>query len=252
MWYYSLKHVVKNIREGNKWRRMSDIQMPRKHEKSKNAIYPARYGETWVKYIKYLERSQYQIQELLKQSEELLDFSCTLSMRERLEAQMKLLNIWIEDSKTTDYLLMTQYNKVRAMRVEIRVLRHKVAALLRQKLSREKLSMGSVPSKIVRFSPSKHTRPFFRQQPAGGKIKKRRSKTGTIIPPKWYKILPRAKKSLVRKIVADDIGNVTLSSKTVGRVCSNFGVSREQVDAMARYLDKKYALNTIITKSLTV
>jgi len=172
MWYYGLQQVVNNIREGYKWRRMSNIQIPHKHEKSKNAIYPAKDGETWIKYVKYLKRSKYRIQQLLKQSEELLNFSCTLSMRKRLKAQFKQLNIWIEDTETTDYLLETQYNELRAMRVEIWVLQYKVAALLREKLSR-----GSVLPRIVQFcsssgtppsSSAKYTGPLFRKQQSSG------------------------------------------------------------------------------------
>merc|ERR1719410_1023569 len=57
-------------------------------------------------------------------------------MRKRLKKQMVLLDALAEDTKTSDYLMMTQYDELRAVRVEIRVLQYKVAAILREKNSK--------------------------------------------------------------------------------------------------------------------
>jgi len=283
MWYYSLRHVLKNIRDGNKWRRMRDIQIPQKHEKSKNAIYPARDGKTWTKYIEYLERSQYQIQRLLKQSEEILKFSGVLSMRKRLKKQLQQLDAWAEESESSEYLLMTQYDELRAIRVEIRVLQYKVAALLREKSSNGSrfsnifqfgssktptdscsncsvpLSMG--PSSSTCSGPILKTPSFQRRGSHPGQMQvsptmakrgeRRRSERAALVPPKWYKRMPREKKSLVRQIMVNDIINETLTAETVTSVCSTFRVSRDEVEAIARYLDEKYKINKI-TNSMMV
>jgi len=275
MWYYSLKQVVKNIREGCKWRRMRDVQIPHKHERSKNAIYPAGDGEKWIKYVKYLHQLQYQIRELIKQSEDLSNFSCTLSMRKRLREQNEHLNFLIQDAETTEYLLRTQYDELRTMRVEIRVLQYKVAVLLREKGSRG----SGVFSKIFQLSSSpitpsnssgKYTVSSSRGQQSShysrathdaalsqgrgscqqqrqavsavGMIRERRRKSRTRIPPKWDKILAREKNNLVPKLMVCDIVSETLSSEKVSRVSSNFGVSRDDVEAISRYLDTKSVL----------
>jgi len=229
MWYKSLTHLLQNIRDGDKWRWMKDIQIPHQNEKSKNAIYPAREGETWVKYIENLERSQYEIRKLLKQSEELLNYSNVSSMRKRLNKQTKQLARWAEDAETSDYLLMTQYDELRAIRVEIRVLQYKVAALLKEKNSK-----------------GEHLFNIFR-----GSFSSSKKSSLSFISPKWYRRMPREKKKLVRKIMANDIINGTLSEETVTRVCSTFRVSRDELKALARYLGEKYKL-TDITKPRTV
>jgi len=272
MWYYSLRRLLQNIRDGNKWRLMKDIQIPQQNEKSKNAIYPAGEGKTWLKYIEYLERSQYQIRELLKQSEELLNFSDVSSMRKRLKKQIKQLDRWAEDAETSEYLLMTQYDELRAIRVEIRVLQYKVAVLLKEKHSNgghllnifgfgsfsssAKSSFSNRVSPLLMeqhgfnsSQPSCNT-PHSQRRGSHGKIKARSGRR-SLISPKWYRRMPREKKSLVRKIMVNDIINDTLSEETVTRVCSTFRVSRDEVEAIARYLDEKYKLN-IIEKSVTV
>jgi len=283
MWYYSLRHLLQNIRDGDKWRWINDIQIPRQNEKSKNAIYPAREGKTWVKYIEYLERSQYQIRELLKQSEELLNFSDVSFMRKRLKEQIKQVDRWAEDAETSEYLLMTQYDELRAIRVEIRVLQYKVAALLKEKTSKgghlfnifrfgsfSSSAKSSFSNKAIPLSKGQHS--FNSSQPtystphsqgrgSRGKIEALstvpmrwesiRSERRSLISPKWYRRMPREKKSLVRKIMVNDIINGTLSEETVTRVCSIFRVSRDEVEAMAKYLDEKYTLKNI-TKSRTV
>jgi len=88
MWYHSLRNLLKNIRNGCKWRRMGDIPIPHQLEKSNNAIFPAKEGKTWTKYVEYLERSRYQIRDLLKRSKELSNFSCIILMRKQLKKQL--------------------------------------------------------------------------------------------------------------------------------------------------------------------
>jgi len=92
MWYHGLKNVIKNIRDGDKWLRLKKIDIPNKPEKSKNAIYPAGEGETWIKYVNHLHRAQDQIQELFKRSEELLESSSVLTMRKMLKKRIKQLD----------------------------------------------------------------------------------------------------------------------------------------------------------------
>jgi len=153
MWYHSLRNLLKNIRNGCKWRRMRDIPTPHQLEKSNNAIFPTKDGKTWTKYCGYIERSRSQIRELLKRSKELWNLSCMTSMRKRLKKQMVWLDARAEDTETSDYLLMTQYDELRAVRVEIRVLQSKVAVMLRVKNSKR-----SYRSNIFQFDYSSNSR----------------------------------------------------------------------------------------------
>lgn len=290
MWYHSLKNVIKNIRDGNKWLRMREIDIPNKPEKSKNAIYPARDGKTWEKYLTLLHRSQDNIRQLLKRSEELLESSGVLTMRKRLKKQIRQLDTWAEDAKTSEYLLLTQYDELRVIRVEIRVLQYKVACLLR-----EKASKGTILSNIFHFGststpessitnyivplateprksrsgPMNHTTHSHRRvtsdplqmQPLATdekmqtilpeKRRRRRSERAALVPPRWYKRMPRYKKSLVREMMVNDVIKETLSDYTVSQMCFTFNVTREEVEAIARYLDEKYKISKI-KKLITV
>jgi len=277
MWYDSLRNLLKNIRNGCKWRRMRDIPIPQQLEKSNNAIFPAKDGKTWTKYVGYIERSGFQIRELLKRSKELSKFPCVISMRKRLKKQMIWLDARAEDTKTSEYLLMTQYDELRAVRVEIRVFQYKVAAMLREKNSKwsylsnifqfgnsskspeSSSSRCSDPSSIGTegsYSLLPINTPYFqsrRSYPGQTQsfskraisMERRRSWRPALVPPKWYTMIPRGKKSLIRKIMINDIINGTLRLETVTRVCSIFRVSREEVDDVAQYLNEKYKLTKI-------
>jgi len=175
---------------------------------------------------------------------------------------------------------MTQYDELRAVRVEIRVLQHKVAAMLREKNSKR-----SYLSNIFQFGYSSNSRnvsssncidpssietqasycsrpirnmPYFqssrsylgqKQAFSTGAISReeRRSCRAALVPPKWYTRIPRGRKSLVLKIMINDIINGTLSVETITRVRSTFRISREEVDDVARYLDEEYKLTKINT-----
>jgi len=64
---------------------MIPMKIPYKQNKSKNPIFTARNGKTWLRYIKDFEKAQCKIGELLKKSAELKNFSGTLSMRKQLK-----------------------------------------------------------------------------------------------------------------------------------------------------------------------
>jgi len=70
--------------------------------------------------------------------------------------------------------------------------------------------------------------------------KRRAVKRVVLRPPDWYRCLHRDEKSLIREMMVDDICTKTLRLKTVRSVCSTFGVSQEDVEAVANYLDEKY------------
>jgi len=275
MWYSSLRNLLKNIRNGCKWHWIRDIRIPLQLEKNKNPIYPAKDGKLWTKYIENLKRTQYQIHELLSSSKELSNFSCVTSMRKRLKKLMKWLDTLTEDAETSDYLLMTQYDKLRALRVEIRVLGYKVAGLLREKNSKRSylsnifqfvynssttescssngtdlLSPGTpdFPRPTNNTPHFKSTKSYPEQSQAFSTTSsgdRRRSRRISLIPPKWYTRIPRERRSLVQKIMVNDIINGTLSEETVTRVSSTFRISREEVNAIARYLDEIYKVNKI-------
>jgi len=199
-------------------------------------------------------------------------------MRKRLHKQRKLLDSWAVDAETSDYLLMTQYDELRAIRVEIHALQYKVTSLLK-----EKKSNGGHPyiifpfgsfyssqknSSLIRldsFSSSKstHNTPHSQRRRSNPErtedlsstiamgVEKLRSKRRSLIPPKCYRRMPRETKSFVLKIMVDDIMNETLSEETVTRVCSSFKVSRVEVEAIARYFIEKYKIRNI-AKLMTV
>jgi len=242
MWYHSLKNVIKNIREGDKWRHMREINIPHKHEKSKNTIYPARDGKTWMKYLNDLHSSQDQIQELFKRSEELLESSGVLTMRKWLKKRIKQLDAWAEDAKTCEYLLLKQCDEIRVIRVEIKVLQFKVRCLLR-----EKASKGTGLSNFIPFGSSFNTP----ESSITNSVVRRSSERAALNHLWWYKQMPQFKKSLVREMMVNDVIKEDLTEKTVTQVCSTFSVSTEEVKAIARYLDEKYKRSPM-TKIITL
>jgi len=129
MWFSSLKQLIENIQMGNKHAPFDPIKIRQTQEKSKEAIYPKKDGVTWHKYVGNLRRSQTQVKELLKMSEKLLKFLSVLPMRNRLKRLLKKLKKWADAVETSDWLMLTQYDELRMIRVEIRVLQIKVDVL---------------------------------------------------------------------------------------------------------------------------
>jgi len=172
---------------------------------------------------------------------------------------------------------MTQYDELRAIHVEIRVLQYKVAALLKEKNSKgghlyNIFGFGSSSSSqknsssnralslsviLDSFNSSQSTDNTLHSQGRGSNPGKTealsptmvmggervRSKRRGLIYRKGYRKMPRERKSFVRKMV-DDIANKTLREEKVTPVCSFFRLSRDEVEAIVSRIEK-YKLNNI-------
>jgi len=149
MWHYSLNQLLLNIWEGDKWSPLIPMRIPYKQEKSKNPIYPARDGKTWIRYVADLEKAQSRIWDLLKKSEELKNFYGIASMRKQLIKHNHKLSKMAKDAQFIGYLMLSNKNELRSIRIEIRVLTYKVSVLLKEKASKD-----SIFSNLLLFGSS--------------------------------------------------------------------------------------------------
>jgi len=130
MWVNSLKQLILNIQAGNKYAPSRPIEIRQKQERSKEPIYPKKDGSNWHKYVDNLERSQVQIRRLLNRSEKLTKFLTVHPMRRRLKRLLRKLEKWADDAETSEWLMLSQFDELRMIRVEIRVLWIKVEVLM--------------------------------------------------------------------------------------------------------------------------
>jgi len=143
MWVNSLKQLIHNIQAGNKYEKFLPIEIRQKQERSKEPIYPKKDGANWHKYVDNLERSQVQIRRLLNMSEKISKFLTVHPMIKRLRRLLRKLEKWADDAETSEWLMLSQFDELRMIRVEIRVLQIKVEVLMDALAQENKRSMIS-------------------------------------------------------------------------------------------------------------
>jgi len=131
LWVTSLKNLLKNISEGQRWAKMDRIHVRESQAKSKNAVYmhtdSSDVGTTWKKYKEDLTKAGEQLADLSKRSEPL-----DRDLRRRLKDLGAKVNKWSQESDENQYLLQKQTDALRRHRMIIRVLEHKVDCLLKE------------------------------------------------------------------------------------------------------------------------